>query len=155
MKKTLLFIFLLLPFLVYAQENFQLKGEISNIKESKSIYLIHVADNREIIDSTVLKDGKFEFNIKVKHPTISVLLLNHSGNALKDRGPKDLYRLFIEPGNAVLKAQDSIAKAKLSGLKIFDVYEAFKASTKEIENQLVQLNQEFVGLSDAKKAKED
>lgn len=155
MKKIIALLILQIPFLIYAQEKFQLKGEIRNLKEEKSIYLVHIADNTEHIDSTLVKNGEFEFNIKLKQPSIAILLLNHSGNVLKDQGPKDLLRFFIEPGNAVLKTQDSIFSAKITGLNILKDHEAFKAATKTIEDKLIDLNKEFTRLSDEKKAKEN
>lgn len=155
MKKILALLILQIPFLIHAQENFRLKGEITNLKEEKSIYLVHIANSKENIDSTVVKEGKFEFNINLKQPSVAILLLNHSGNVLKDKGPKDLLRFFIEPGTAILKTQDSVFSAKVTGLNILEDHEEFKASTKAIEDKLIDLNKEFVKLSDEKKAKED
>ncbi len=156
MKKFLLAIALQIPVLVFAQSKFILRGEIKNLNADKNLYLIHIANQQEKMDSAKVINGHFEFNVDLNSPSIAVLLLDHSGNDLQDKNsPKDLYRFFIEPGQANLEAKDSIAKAEVSGLKIFKDHDALINSTKPAEQKLMTLNKEFNALPDNKKNNQD
>jgi len=154
MKKLLLAFLLQLPLVIFAQDKFTIKGELSPLKNNKLIYLVHVAENQEKLDSTVIKDGKFVFDIPLTQPSIAILLLDHSGSSLKEQGPKDIYRFFIEPGKAVLKTTDSISKAKITGLEILKENEELVKATKLTENKLKDLNVEFAALPEDKRTDE-
>lgn len=154
MKRILLAILLQLPLFIYAQEKFNLKGELSPIKNNKSVYLVHISDNQEKLDSTKVQDGKFEFDIPLSQASIALLVLDHSGNSLKQQGPKDVLRFFIEPGKALLTTTDSVSKSKLSGLAIFKDNEDLIKATKGFEDQLKNLNIEFAALPETNKTTE-
>ncbi|WP_304068015.1 TlpA disulfide reductase family protein [Pedobacter glucosidilyticus] len=151
MKKVLLSLLMQVPVLVFAQ--FSLKGEFTTAIQNKKLYFIYIQNNAEVIDSVVINNGKFSFSLDLKEPSVAVLLLQHQGNALKDQGPKDVYRLFIEPGNATLVAKDSIAQAQLNGLAIFKQDMAYKTALKTSESKLIALNKEFATLTPEKQAK--
>lgn len=151
MKKILLAL-LLSPSLLFAQEKFSLKGQVDAKNNNKKIYLVHLQDQGEKIDSAIIQNGQFHLDIPLSKPSIAILLLDHKGNSLKSQESKDVYRFFIEPGQATLQAKDSIAKASLKGLKIFEDNAAFESGAKAINDKLGALNIEFAGLSDSKKA---
>jgi thiol-disulfide isomerase/thioredoxin len=153
MKKILLGLLLFFPVLAFAQ--FSLKGEFSSAIQNKKLYFIYIQNNSEVLDSAIINNGKFSFNFDLKEPSVAVLLLQHQGNALKDQGPKDVYRLFIEPGAATLKAKDSISQAQLDGLNIFKEDIAYKTALKASETKLIAINKEFASLSPEKQAKAD
>ena len=155
MKNLLIAITFLFTLSAQAQTNFNLKGEIKNLQSEKNIYLIHIADQREKLDSAKTTNGKFEFNVDLNSPSVAILLLDHSGNDLNEKqSPKDIYRFFIEPGKATLTAKDSIAKADVNGLQIFDSSKELNNSTAQIETKLIALNQEFNALPADKKSRE-
>lgn len=152
MKKIFLSLLLQIPVLVFAQNTFSLKGQFTNLPASKTIYLIHVEDQGEKLDSAKVTNGKFEFNISLASPTLAILLLDHTGTDLTSRNsPKDFYRFFIEAGNATLSTTDSISKAKLNGLEIFNVHQQLLSSSAPIEEQLVALNKEFLSYPEDKR----
>ncbi len=156
MRKLLIALLLQVPILVLAQNNFNLKGEVKNLTEGKNIYLIHITDQKEQLDSAKIIKGKFDFSLDLKSPSIAILMLDHSGNSLSDQqAPKDILRFFIEPGNVKITATDSIAKAKVSGLAIADIYSALNKSTSSIEDSLMALNQAFTLLPNTEKGKEE
>ena len=152
MKKIIFYILLQIPVFVFAQANFSLKGEIKNLTTTKNIYLIRLVNQKEELDSTKVSNGKFEFNIKIASPSIAILLLDHNGNALKEKnGNKDIYRFFIEPGMATLSSIDSIANAQVKGLNIFKEHDDFLKITQSSDNQLKSLNAEFAALTNEKR----
>jgi peroxiredoxin len=157
MRNKLLIIFLAFaPIFAFAQSNFHLKGEVKGLSVDKNIYLIHIVDQAQKLDSAVIKNGKFEFNIKVSSPTFAALLLDQSGTDLTSRDtPKDIFRFFVDAGNATLIAKDSIAKAKVAGLPIFQEQEDLLSALKPIEQKLVDLNKEFNQLSPDQMKKEN
>ncbi len=155
MKKLLLAL-LLLPFLSNAQEKFSLKGDIKDLKNEKKVYLIHIDGRSEKLDSAKTVKGKFEFNIDLNSPSVAILLLDHTGTDLNSKGtPKDIYRFFIEPGQATLTAKDSIKTASVKGLAVADEYLMLNKSTAKVEEGLMTLNREFGVLSDKEKSKEE
>ncbi|MBC7654586.1 MAG: DUF4369 domain-containing protein, partial [Oligoflexus sp.] len=155
MKNLLIAITFLFTLSAQAQTTFNLKGEIKNLSSEKNIYLIHVEDQGEKLDSAKTLNGKFEFNLDLKSPSVAILLLDHSGNDLNEKqSPKDIYRFFIEPGKATLTAKDSIAKADVKGLPILESSKELNNSTAQIETKLIALNQEFNALPADKKSKE-
>lgn len=151
MKKLLLAL-LLSPSMLFAQDKFSLKGQIDPKNNNKKIYLVHLEDSGEKIDSAIIKNGQFQLNIPLDKASIAILLLDHSGNALKSQNPKDIYRFFIEPGQASLQAKDSIANSTVKGLKIFEENTHIEKATKEVNVKLEALNKEFASLSESKKA---
>ncbi len=153
--KKLLTLLLNIPILLFAQEKFSLNGSISKANDSKKIYLIHLEDNGEKIDSTVVNNGKFEFNIDLNSPTIAILLLDHSGKSLAEPGAKDIYRFFIETGKATLQTTDSISKAQVSGLNIFKELATFEQAINPVNENIEKLNLEFSTLKDSEKAKQE
>ncbi|WP_040540887.1 TlpA disulfide reductase family protein [Pedobacter arcticus] len=155
MRKLLLAL-LLIPFLSQAQDKLSLKGDIKNLKNDKTVYLIHVDGRNEKLDSAKTVSGKFEFNIDLKAPALAILLLDHTGNDLNTQGtPKDIYRFFIEPGQATLTAKDSIRNSKIKGLAVADDYAILNKSTQKAEDGLMALNKTFTALNDKEKGKEE
>ena len=155
LKKILLAILFQTPIFLFAQNNFNLKGEVLNIASSKKIYLVHVENQREILDSAALQNGKFEFNIILNNPSIAILLLDHSGNDLtSQKTKKDIFRFFITSGKAILTARDSIYNSRISGLPIFDDFNTYQALIKPNEEKLIALNTEFTALGDNEKNKQ-
>ncbi|MEO5909833.1 MAG: TlpA disulfide reductase family protein [Pelobium sp.] len=156
MRRIILAFVLQIPILVFAQNNFSLNGELKNSDGPKNIYLIHVEDQREKLDSAKVINGKFDFNIKLEKPSIAILLLDHTGNDLTDKqGKKDVYRFFIEPGKASLNSSDSVSKSKVEGLPIFKVHETLIKTTLPAEEQLLALNKEFMTYSESKRRNPD
>ncbi len=155
-RKYLLVLLAFAPIFAFAQANFHLKGEVKNLSKDKNIYLIHVVDQVQKLDSAVVKNEKFEFNITVSSPAFAALLLDQSGTDLTSRdSPKDIYRFFVAEGNATLVAEDSIAKAKVAGLPIFQEHEDLLIVLRPIEFSLVDLNKEFNLLSPDQMKKEN
>jgi peroxiredoxin len=153
MKKIIFYILLQIPVFAFAQSNFSLKGEVKNLGSTKNIYLIRLVNQKEELDSAKVTNGKFEFNIQLSSPSIAILLLDHSGNALKEKnGTKDIYRFFVEPGQATLTASDSIANAQVKGLSIFKDHAEFLLITQNSDQQLSALNTEFAALPNEKRA---
>ena len=156
MKRFIFSIILQIPLIVFAQSSLSLKGEIKNLKTNKNIYLIHLANQQEKLDSAKIINGKFEFKIELTSPAVAILLLDHSGKDLQNKQtPKDIYRFFIEPGEAILTAIDSIAKSKVLGLNIFKDNAAFINATQPVEQKLVAINVEFGALSPEKRNKQE
>lgn len=151
--KQLLFILLLqIPVLLFAQDRFILEGKVSSSTDGKKIYLVHLTETEEKIDSTFINKGKFHFSIALKEPAIGVLILDHQGKGLNDpQSQKDLFRLFIEPGKASLTATDSISKSIVKGLKVFEEQAVINQIIASSDENLNRLNIEFSALSPAER----
>lgn len=115
MKKLLIPIIMLLPFVVAAQKNYSITGNIPALKEPAKAYLVTIqADKWKETDSTEIKNGKFEFTGRVSEPqqamiAIKPLRLEQSAT----HGDTKVF--FLENAAIRLDATDSIKNAKVSG----------------------------------------
>jgi len=66
MKRSIILIFLFLQVFVYAQtNNYLIKGKVGNYNAPAIIYLNHIQSGIKIKDSVLLKNGEFEFPLKL------------------------------------------------------------------------------------------
>ena len=78
MKKLLLILsvaFILVSFNKIIIDDCFVKGSVKGINDGEIIYLKESNENQELktLDSTIIKNGKFDFNIKTTEPKLCVL----------------------------------------------------------------------------------
>src|SRR6186713_2766623 len=79
MTKTLFFLLLLSPAVLFAQKgDFVLKGKIDSLSAPAKLLFVYLNNGKEISDSADLKDGTFEFKGTVEEPSMAMLLLKRS-----------------------------------------------------------------------------
>ncbi len=122
MKKITLFIITTL--LLYSckkssekinSDSFNIVGSIKNISNDKKVYL-KTQENGilTILDSTIIKNGKFEFKGRVEKPMIYGVFID---------SVKDAIGIFIENKTITIEAyKDSLASSKISGSNTNDDY---------------------------------
>ncbi|HUH17651.1 TlpA disulfide reductase family protein [Albibacterium sp.] len=114
-KRMLLSAFVVLPFMVFAQENYTITGEITNAPNTAKAYLIYSDGAQRKIDSTSINQGKFTFAGVVSQPGEALLTVDHKGVGMSQLSSPDLLNLFLEGGEISIKGTDSIYNAVLSG----------------------------------------
>lgn len=114
-KRMLLSAFVVLPFMVFAQENYTITGEITNAPNTAKAYLIYSDGAQRKIDSTSINQGKFTFGGVVSQPGEALLTVDHKGVGMSQLSSPDLLNLFLEGGEISIKGTDSIYNAVLSG----------------------------------------
>lgn len=160
LQKLIMFAVLSAPLTAVAQQSYMIKGSVSNIKEPVKVILTYKVDGERIMDSTIMKNGKFTFKGTVNGPKEAHLLVKHS-NAPESpltRPQEDILPFLIENTGITIAARDSIKNAVITGsaanndnmevtalLKpIYDKYETlnkeFKAQTLEKQKDTAYLN---------------
>ena len=135
MKKLLFVVLTACPALLFAQEvAFTLKGTFTGLKNPAKVYLslnIPYDSGKVRLDSTEVKNGKFEFTGLTPGPVRGMLILDHVPSVPKNPfSNKDRIDLYVDEGNINLYAKDSINRASIGGLKVnadFQQYMALKA----------------------------
>ncbi|MDR3694219.1 TlpA disulfide reductase family protein [Mucilaginibacter sp.] len=119
MKKTILFMLVATPALLFAQEKYIIKGKIGTINAPAKVFLSYTENNTAITDSATIKDGVFEFSGQVDDIVIAALTLDYKGAGLQalNTGNADRIMLFLQQGTTVISGTDSLSKATLSGTR--------------------------------------
>ncbi len=129
---------------------FLISGEAKGIPNGKMVFIKTQNDVGLVlnVDSTKVKDGKFEFKGKVKEPSIFALYV------------KDIQQpvpFIMESGEIVIKVdKDSIFKSKISGTDSNDSFQEFNDKTNAINKRLVDYqNKNIQKLMEAQQKKDN
>lgn len=115
MKKVLISILLLIPFVVAAQKGFTITGKLTNLKTPAIAYFARVKGDKWIdVDSTQIKNGTFKFTGNLSEPERVVVRVKHTAVS-ELRGKNDQIDFYLENAKVLLNATDSIKKAAISG----------------------------------------
>jgi peroxiredoxin len=128
MKKLLIGIVLLAPTVMFAQEKkeavgkpFTIEGTIAHQNNPATVYLRMRKAGESYIDSSVVKDGKFNFSGTLEEPGLASLMLVRQGSEKVSMG-RDMLALFIDKGAITISTTDSISQAVVTGSKANDDY---------------------------------
>ena len=146
MKRLLCGAWLLLPALSQAQtEKFLVKGTVGAQAAVTKAYLGYALNQKWVVDSAVVKNGRFEFTGTLPEPGRAALTLSHHNTSFKKS--KDASRAFfyLEKGVIAWTTADSAAKAVVRGTPLNDENAQLTASLKP-------LNERYAGFITAYRA---
>lgn len=140
MKKTsTLLVGALLPFTLFAQQPFTIKGDVKGLLPGDKIFLSYNADGKSVLDSAIVEKGIFAFTGKIKDPARSTLYKKSATKGTRS----DVLSFYIEPANIKVTAVDSLKRATVSGSLVNADNSKLKANAKAIQDQLNALNEEY------------
>jgi peroxiredoxin len=91
----------------------------------------------EILDSTTLKNGAFEFKRTADEPQEASLVIQRKGKMKNVYGmPPNQTGLFLEPGTVIITSPDSLPNATLAGSRLTADFNKLQASLKPIINKM-------------------
>jgi peroxiredoxin len=151
-KIIMLVIFAALPFFVKAQQDFSIKGTVENIAPSKKVYLIYTNDGERMLDSAEIKAGVFEFHGSTLNPELAILVLDHQGVGLQRTSSADMISFYIEKGDILISARDSLANAILSGTPLNIDQQKLNTILKESNQQSKEVMDVYRAASDEQKS---
>lgn len=157
MKKLILLALLTVPSLLFAQENFTIKGKISSVSAPAKIFLTYREGTNTITDSSAIKHGTFNFKGQVKDITYATLVMDYKGvgiQSLDRKKPQDVLTVYLVKGTTVIKSPDSLSKAKVTGTKVNQDNQKFKAYIKPITDANKALDAEYDATPSEKRTKE-
>ena len=117
MKKIILMALACLPAFVFAQDGkYTVEGTIGTYNAPAKIYLQYRFNGKVITDSTLLKDGKFQFSGAIgSGPVKGNIRFNKSGTGMM--ASNDYKQIFLEKGTITLTADTLLQSAKVTGTK--------------------------------------
>lgn len=133
------------PLAAVAQQSYTIKGSVNSIKEPVKVFLTYKVDGERIMDSTIMKGGRFTFKGSVNAPKDAHLVVKHN-NLPQDpttRPVEDILAFLIEDKTITIAAKDSIKNAVITGSVTNDDNEKVNAMLKPIYDQYGKLNEEF------------
>lgn len=146
LQKLIMFAALSAPLVAASQQSYMIKGSVRNIKEPVTVILTYKVDGTRIMDSTIMKNGKFTFKGSVNGPKEAHLVVKH-GNASTQspatRPVEDILPFLIENATINIAAGDSIRNAVITGSVANKDNEEVTALLKPIYDKYQTLNDEF------------
>ena len=106
-----------IPAIVFAQDGkFTVEGTIGTYSAPAKIYLQYRFNGQVITDSTILKDGKFQFSGAIgSGPLKGNMRFNKGGTGMMSSN--DYKQIFLEKGTITLTADSLLQNAKVTGTK--------------------------------------
>lgn len=136
--KKLLFVLFATPLAALAQEGtFTVQGNVGSYNAPAKVYLEYEYNGKDVIDSVVLKDGKFEFKGRISTPSNAYLLFNEKGTSL--HGTRDYRSLYVEKGVIEVTTADLLANAKVNGPKTNQDNEKYQLALKPVNDAYTAL----------------
>jgi peroxiredoxin len=148
MKKHIVcFMLLLASFAAEAQDRFVIKGTISKLKDPSKILLQYRMGEEQVLDSAVVKNGKFVFKGTISAPakaTITVKPLQDDGQpfSIEKYLATDKEEFYIEPGKITVTGNEAIRNASIIGGVVQKDYLFLTWQTKPFENELLSIAKE-------------
>ncbi|MGN8057696.1 thioredoxin-like domain-containing protein [Pedobacter sp. 22163] len=143
MKRTIISIFMLLPFVVAAQKNYTISGKLTGLKESSKVFLSSINGGRWVnTDSAEVKGGKFFFKGSVDAPKQIILTLKRLKSEEK-RYNTDQLAFFVENAKISVIGNDSIKNAKVSGSISEKENSELMTSITPLTDAIISLNNKF------------
>jgi peroxiredoxin len=156
MKKLILFMLASAPAVLFAQEKYTISGKVGSVNAPAMVFLSHRDGANVITDSTSTANGAFTFSGEVKDITNATLTLNYKrAGQNPDHKNIDQTTVYLVKGTTMVSSPDSLYKAKLSGTKVNEDYERYKALMKPYNDADDALTKEYYAASeDKRKSKE-
>ena len=152
MKKLILAALSLLPVALMAQKPFTIKGSAKNLAAGDKVYLVYMEGGMRVIDSNLVANGAFEFKGNVSEPLMANLFKNINPFVKgADTRFLDYTTLYVEPGNIVASAVDSLKSTIISGTPTNADNAKLMASLKPATDKMKAINEEYAKLSPAQK----
>lgn len=139
MRKLVLIALVSLPSLLFAQNGkFTVQGNVASFNAPAKVYIQYRKDGKTVIDSTVLKDGKFSFNgDAAAMPMSGFILFNEKGSGMNSS--RDYHALFFEQGTINVTTADKMANATVIGTKTNRENEQYNLSMKPVNDAYTAL----------------
>lgn len=153
MKNKILLAVAMLPTLLFAQEDFTIKGNIGKLNAPAKVYLQYAQDGQRKIDSAEIKNGAFTFNGVVSEPSEAYVVLSAEGKPLRQLSNPDFKSVFLSKGVISIKG-NNLKTAKLSGNKINVDLDKYDVASAAVKSEIETLMKKYSSATDAQKEDE-
>jgi len=155
MKRSILAAALLVPAVLFAQDKkagkpFTIQGTVTHEQKPAKVFLRMRKGGENVIDSALVKDGKFTFSGNLEEPTLASLMMVEQEAAKTVSMKRDMLAVYLDKGTITVTTQDSISKATVTGSPANDAYLALNNQLKEVNEKASTLQKEYRELYQAK-----
>jgi peroxiredoxin len=153
MKKLFLLLMAAAPSVLFAQENFVIKGKVNSIDASAKIFLTYRQGATTVTDSSAVKKGEFSFSGTVTDITRAMLLVDYKGTGMQsiNRQTADVLTVYLVNGTTEIKSKDSLSKARVTGTKVNEDNQHFMVYLKPITDANNALEAEYTAMPKEKR----
>lgn len=144
-----------MPIIAFGQQDFNVKGTLEAGNSAAKAYMIYNEDGQRVIDSAEIKSGGFDFKGSVKEPMEAILVVDHEGVGLQGISSPDMISIYLEKGNLLIDAKDSVSHATLSGTLLNEDLQKLEVSLKEANREMRTIMTTYRSASDEQRASED
>lgn len=157
MKKLTLAALMVAPLTILAQSpGYTLKAKIANVNAPAKAYLTYKLNGKNILDSSVVSNGIFQFSGILNVPVKATLILDHKGGGISILGNSaDALDLYLANELITVTSVDSVKFASVKGSKINKDYTDYKAFLSVPEKVILNLNEAHRSASDEEKKNPD
>lgn len=150
MKKLVLPFLFLLPTFAFAQDqSFSVKGKVAKLSQPAKVFLSYRSGTKMVLDSSVLKKGKYSFKGEVAVPTKATLTLDYAGTGLRSVGKTpDYFNVYLDKGKITIQAKDSLKNSTVKGSVINTDYAKYTKLFSGVQSKLDALDKEWYGATD-------
>ncbi|PWK80444.1 peroxiredoxin [Mucilaginibacter oryzae] len=144
MKKIIPLLLLLAPVAALAQAPFTVKGTGEGFKNGDKIYLTYKVDGKPQLDSAVVNNHTFGFKGTINGITPASLYQNE--NPMQIEVAYNSIGFYIEPGDILFTANDSLKHATISGTQTNRDLMKISAELKTLQSKYLKLTLDFEAL---------
>lgn len=153
MKKLLFQAACLLPLFAAGQGPYSINGNVSQLKDGNKIFLTYQVEGKLFADSTVVRNGQFNFTGDLTFPVFSTLYLHKNPYIHRpEKGEKmDFFRFYLASEKIVMAARDSLKNILITGSEVDKLYREQRAMLKSNDEGFTALQKEFDALPEDQK----
>ena len=142
----------ILPFMVKAQDKFEINGKLANTGAEKLAILSYKnSQGKDKKDTVAVKSGSFKFTGETAFGNRAYLILIPAKkDSVKTRRQTDYKDFYLEKGKYVVTATDSIKYAKITGAQAQTDYLAYNNQMGPLLAQYQQLTSRYLKARSAK-----
>lgn len=153
MKRLIMLSAAFLPVMLFAQEEFTIKGKVGSSNAPSKVFIQYRDAGQNKIDSSAIVNGEFKFNGVVAEPVQAYVILSPEGLPLRQLKGPDFGTLYLSKG--IINVEGSTLKeAKISGNTINEEFVKYQLGGKDLSAAMDALNTEFYAATDAQKQDE-
>lgn len=158
MKKEILTFLGVIPAMLFAQEDFTLKGKVGGTQEGAKIFVQYRDNGQNVLDSAGITNGVFTYQGSVSQPTRAMLVLAATGETMDElratgeRPP--INSIYLSKGVINFEGEDFIT-ARGTGNTINDDFANYQDLLGEINDGFAALDAEYQAASDEQKRDEE
>ena len=141
MKKYIINLFLALPLLTTAQQNYSIHATAPVYAEGTMVFLMFSKQPKFFRDSVLVNKGAVDFKGAIAEPTKAVLRIEKDGKIV------DIVSFYLEPANLQIKSPDSLRHGLVTNSQLNKDYYTFQKESGHFLQDMVGLRMQAMKMT--------